>query len=93
MASINFAIKNQTVSGTTYSGIVEVSGEDFDGNAFRHEQKFSVDTEFPFEIPVPPACKIEGKVWLATPNQLCADGHLQCLTGRQPTSGPLCIAI
>lgn len=92
MASLNITLKDKAVVGNEFTGTVEVSGEDFLGNEFRHEKVVRIVARTDFDIDVGP-CKVHLTVWLASPTQACVDGHLQCGPARQPTNGPFCLEL
>lgn len=92
MASVNFTMRNQALAGGKFTGTLEVSGKDFLGNDYKHEENIEIDAKTDWDIPLGP-CSVHVSVWLATPKQLCVDGHLQCGPARQPTKGPACFNV
>lgn len=92
MASLDITLKDTSVKEGRFTGTVVVSGEDFSGNDFRHEMLIEFTARTEFDIPAGP-CTIHLSAWLATPDQVCVDGHLQCGPARQPTNGPLCVGL
>lgn len=89
MASINFTLKDKAVSAGLFSGTIVVSGDDFNGNAYSHEERVQFDARKEMDVSVGP-CSVHISAWLATPTQVCVDGHLQCGPARQPTPEPFC---
>jgi len=77
MASINITFKDKTVSTGKFSGTIVISGDDFFGNAYSHEERVEFDNRKEMDVNVGP-CSVHISAWLATPSQVCVDGHLQC---------------
>lgn len=92
MASLNITLEDKAIQGDRFTGTLVVSGEDFSGNAFEHAHSVDFKAQTEFDVPAGP-CSVHISAWLATPTQVCIDGHLQCGPARQPTNGPSCIEI
>lgn len=92
MASLNFTLRNPALAGGKFTGTLEISGDDFLGNDFKHEQDIAIDVQTEWDIPVGP-CSVHVSAGLENPKRLCIDGHLQCGPARQPTNGPVCFDI